>query len=121
MIGGTRKGRQVLNLDAPAKAAVLVPAVGDHVAVLGENRRLLVFPLGQVPELGRGKGVRLQRYAQGGIADVRVFTLADGLRWTDPAGRVFTVRMPELAAWVGARAEAGRAPPRGFPKTNRFT
>ncbi len=121
MIGGTRKGRQVLNLDAPAKAALLVPANGDHVAVLGENRRLLIVPLSQVPELGRGKGVRLQRYAQGGIADARVFSLADGLRWTDPAGRVFTVRMPELAEWVGARADAGRLPPRGFPKTNTFT
>ena len=89
--------------------------------MLGENRRLLIFPLAQVPELGRGKGVRLQRYAQGGIADARVFALADGLRWIDPAGRVFTVKMPELGEWIGARAEAGRLPPRGFPKTNTFT
>ena len=123
MIGETRKGRQVLNLDPPAKAEVLVPVPSgaDHVAVLGENRRLLVFPLTQVPVLGRGKGVRLQRYPEGGIADARAFALADGLSWLDPAGRTFVVKMPELKDWLGARAEAGRMPPRGFPKSNRFT
>ena len=71
MIGETRKGRQVLNVDKPAKARLIVPADGDQVAVIGDNRRLLVFPLEQVPEMGRGKGVRLQRYNDGGIADIR--------------------------------------------------
>ena len=121
MVGGTRKGRQVLNVDKPAKAALLVRAEGDQVAVIGENRRLLVFPLDQVPEMGRGKGVRLQRYKDGGIADVSVFKLAGGLSWQDPAGRTFVVKLPELRDWIGNRAEAGRLPPKGFPKANRFS
>ena len=66
------------------------PADGDHVAIIGENRKLLVFPLDQVPEMARGKGVRLQRYKDGGVADAKVFALADGLTWTDAAGRTFT-------------------------------
>ena len=121
MIGGTRKGRQVLNLDAPSKATIIVPADGDQVAVIGDNRRLLVFPLEQVPEMGRGKGVRLQRYKDGGIADVRIFKLADGLSWVDSGGRTFVVKLPDLRDWIGNRAEAGRLPPKGFPKANRFT
>ena len=121
MIGETRKGRQVLNVDKPEKAVILVPAVGDQVAVIGENRRLLVFPLDQVPEMTRGKGVRLQRYKDGGIADIRVFALAEGLAWQDSASRSFVVKLPELRDWIGNRAEAGRLPPKGFPKANRFT
>ncbi len=121
LIGETRKGRQVLNVDKPAKARLIVPAHGDHVAVIGENRRLLVFPLDQIPEMGRGKGVRLQRYSDGGIADLRTFALAEGLSWLDPAGRTFVVKLPELRDWLGNRAEAGRLPPKGFPKANRFT
>ena len=109
------------NVDKPAKASIIVPAVGDQVAVIGDNRRLLVFPLDQVPEMGRGKGVRLQRYKDGGIADVLVFKLVDGLTWLDPAGRTFVVKLPELRDWIGNRAEAGRLPPKGFPKVNRFT
>ncbi len=121
MIGETRKGRQVLNVDKPARAALIVPAAGDECAVIGDNRRLLVFPLDQVPEMSRGKGVRLQRYKDGGIADARVFALADGLSWADSAGRTFVVKLPELRDWIGNRAEAGRLPPKGFPKVNRFT
>ncbi len=121
MIGETRKGRQVLNVDKPAKASLIVRAEGDQVAVIGDNRRLLVFPLDQVPEMGRGKGVRLQRFKDGGIADIRVFNLAEGLSWLDPAGRTFVVKLPELRDWIGTRAEAGRLPPKGFPKANRFT
>ena len=120
MIGETRKGRQVLNVDKPAKACLLVPAVGDEVAIIGDNRRLLVFPLEQVPEMSRGKGVRLQRYKDGGIADALVFVRAEGLSWQDTAGRTFVVKMPELRDWIGNRAEAGRLPPKGFPKANRF-
>ncbi len=120
MIGGTRKGRQVLNVDKPAVATIIRPAVGDQVATIGDNRRLLVFPLDQVPEMGRGKGVRLQRFKDGGIADILVFALADGLTWTDTGGRTFTVKLPELRDWIGNRAEAGRLPPKGFPKVNRF-
>ena len=121
MIGGTRKGRQVLNVDKPAVATIIRPAVGDQIAIIGENRRLLVFALDQVPEMGRGKGVRLQRFKEGGIADLLVFALNDGLSWTDTGGRKFTVKLPELRDWVGNRAEAGRLPPKGFPKLNRFT
>jgi topoisomerase IV subunit A len=121
MIGETRKGRQVLNVEKPAEAVLLVPAAGDQVAVIGENRRLLVFPLDQVPEMTRGKGVRLQRYRDGGIADIRVFKVEDGLSWQDTAGRTYVVKKPELRDWIGNRAEAGRLPPKGFPKANRFT
>ena len=120
MLSSTRKGRAVLNVDAPAKAQVLVPAVGDHVATIGENRKLLVFRLDEVPDMSRGKGVRLQKYKDGGISDARIFALKDGLTWKDSAGRTFTVVKPELNAWSGARAEAGRLPPKGFPKNNRF-
>ncbi|WOJ88985.1 DNA topoisomerase IV subunit A [Methylocapsa polymorpha] len=120
MIGGTRKGKQLINVDEPAKAALVVAAEGDHVAVIGENRKLLVFPLDQVPEMARGKGVRLQRYKDGGIADAKVFILKEGLSWQDSAGRTFTVGASELKDWIGNRAEAGRLPPRGFPKNNRF-
>lgn len=120
MIGGTRKGRQVLNIDKPALATIIRPAVGDQVAVIGDNRRLLVFPIDQVPEMGRGKGVRLQRFKDGGIADILVFALADGLSWQDSGGRTFTVKQPDLREWIGNRAEAGRLPPKGFPKVNRF-
>ena len=120
MVANTRKGRMLLNVEAPAKASIIVPAIGDHVAVIGENRKLLVFPLDQAPEMARGKGVRLQRYKDGGTADLKVFTLAEGLNWTDSAGRNFTVGKDDLREWIGNRAEAGRLPPKGFPKNNRF-
>ncbi len=120
MVGGTRKGKILLNLDAPARASRIVSAEGDHVAVIGENRRLLVFPLEQVPEMTRGKGVRLQKYRDGGISDAKVFFLADGLSWLDSAGRTFNVARRDLRDWIGIRAEAGRLPPKGFPKSNRF-
>ena len=120
MIGNTRKGKGLLTLDAGSRMAVIIPAVGDHVATMGENRKLLVFPLADLPEMARGKGVRLQRYKDGGLADARVFAIADGLTWQDSANRTFTVGKPELNEWIGARAEAGRLPPKGFPKNNKF-
>jgi topoisomerase IV subunit A len=120
MLSSTRKGRALLNVDAPAVARLATPAAGDHVATIGENRKLLVFPLSQVPEMARGKGVRLQRYKDGGLSDARVFALADGMTWRDSAARTFTVAKAELKEWVGNRAEAGRLPPKGFPKHNRF-
>jgi topoisomerase IV subunit A len=120
MVGGTRKGKTLINVDKPATARVITPADGDLVAVIGENRKLLVFPLEQVPEMARGKGVRLQKYRDGGIADAKVFHRTDGLTWKDPSGRVFTVGAEYLKEWIGNRAEAGRLPPRGFPKSNRF-
>ncbi len=118
MVASTRKGRQVLNVDQGGEVRAFVPVAGDHVAIVGENRKLLVFPLSQVPEMTRGKGVRLQRYKDGGVADVRTFALADGLTWTDTSGRLWTVA--ELREWMGDRAAAGRLPPKGFPRSNRF-
>ncbi len=120
MLSATRKGRALLNIDAAAQARLVTPAAGDHVAVIGENRKLLVFPLVQVPEMARGKGVRLQRYKDGGLSDARVFALRDGMTWRDSAGRTFTIGKTELREWIGTRAEAGRLPPKGFPKNNRF-
>jgi topoisomerase IV subunit A len=120
LLSSTRKGRAVINVVGPATAALIAPAAGDHVAVIGQNRKLLVFPLSQLNEMARGKGTRLQRYKDGSLSDAKVFSLADGLTWRDSAGRTFTVARPELNEWIGNRAEAGRLPPKGFPKSNRF-
>jgi topoisomerase-4 subunit A len=120
MVSSTRKGRAVLNLDAPARASVLVEAIGDHIAIIGENRKMLIFTLDQIPEMARGKGVRLQRYKDGGVADAKVFKLSEGLSWKDSAGRSFSVEKRELKEWIGNRAEAGRLPPKGFPRNNKF-
>ena len=120
VIGNTRKGKQVMGVSAPEEMRVAVPATGDTVAVLGENRKLLLFPLDQVPEMARGKGVRLQKYKDGGAADARVFAKKDGLTWQDSSGRSFTRSMAELKDWVGTRAQAGRLPPQGFPRHGKF-
>ncbi|MBP7241539.1 DNA topoisomerase IV subunit A [Amaricoccus sp.] len=116
----TRAGRQAMNLGDKARVRVCRRVEGDHVAVVGENRKVLVFPLAELPEMGRGKGVRLQRFKDGGLSDATTFTLADGLAWRDPAGRTRTVAQPELSDWTGPRAAAGRMAPRGFPQSNRF-
>jgi topoisomerase-4 subunit A len=94
------------------------PVDGDSVAVIGDNRKLLLFPLAELPEMPRGKGVRLQRYKDGGLADAKVFRKKDGLAYTDAAGRSFV--LTELRDWWGARAQAGRLPPKGFPKSGKF-
>ena len=121
LLSSTRKGRAALSVESPAQLAVVADATnGDHVAIIGENRKLLVFPLEEAPRMARGKGVRMQRYKDGGVADAKVFVLKEGLAWTDASGRVFTVGKAELAEWIGHRAEAGRLPPRGFPRNNRF-
>ena len=118
VVAMTRKGKQVLNVSEPEEARVCVPVDGDSVAVIGENRKLLIFGLDEVNEMTRGKGVRLQRYKDGGLADVRVFEKAEGLTWTDSADRLFT--LTEFVEWVGQRAQAGRLAPKGFPKSNKF-
>jgi topoisomerase-4 subunit A len=120
MLSSTRKGRAVLIVDTPAEAAVITPAEGDHVATIGQNRKMLIFPLDQTPEMARGKGVRLQRYKDGGLSDARVFALKEGLTWRDSSDRVWTVEAKELKDWIGNRAEAGRLPPKGFPRNNKF-
>ena len=120
-VANTRKGRQMLNLDDKETARFAVPVDGDYVAAIGENRKLLCFPMTQMVEMARGKGVRLQKYKDGGLSDIRTFTMSDGLTWKDTSGRTWTVADAELVEWVGNRAEAGRLPPKGFPKSNKFT
>jgi topoisomerase-4 subunit A len=120
VVANTRKGKQVLNLKAPDRACVLAPVEGDLVATIGENRKMVVFPLEQVPEMARGRGVRLQRFKDGGLSDAKTFKSAEGLTWLDTAGRSFALSLKELADWRGDRAQAGRLAPKGFPRTNRF-
>ncbi|TPW32080.1 DNA topoisomerase IV subunit A [Pararhizobium mangrovi] len=120
IVANTRKGKQVMNVKAPDQAKLVVTVAGDTIAVVGENRKLLVFPLVQVPEMTRGKGVRLQRYKDGGIADLKCFAMEEGLGWTDSAGRSHTRTREELTDWLGDRAQAGRMAPRGFPRSGRF-
>lgn len=117
----TRKGKQVMNVGMPDETKLVVPISGDHVAVVGENRKMVVFPLAQIPEMSRGKGVRLQRYKDGGVSDIKCFTLADGLSWEDSAGRIFTRSKDELLEWLGDRAGAGRTVPKGFPRSGKFS
>jgi len=120
LIAQTRGGRQALNVSGGATAAVFAPVEGDAVAVVGTNRKLLVFPLEELPEMGRGKGVRLQKYKDAALSDARVFAMAEGLGWLDPAGRRRLVVGAELAEYLGKRGGAGRMAPRGFPRDNRF-
>ena len=121
LVANTRKGKQIMNVSYPDETKLLVPISGDHAAVVGENRKMVIFPLSQVPEMSRGKGVRLQRYKDGGVADIRCFAIADGLTWEDSAGRTFTKTKDDLAEWLGDRAGAGRAVPKGFPRSGRFS
>ncbi|MGD1881501.1 MAG: DNA topoisomerase IV subunit A [Paracoccaceae bacterium] len=118
VIAQTRSGKQVLNVRGDVRAAVCKPVDGDSVAVVGENRKVLVFGLDELPEMGRGKGVRLQKYKDGGLSDATTFTRSEGLSWLDPAGRRRTET--DLDEWVGKRASSGRMAPRGFPRDNRF-
>ncbi|MEZ5816725.1 MAG: DNA topoisomerase IV subunit A [Hyphomicrobiaceae bacterium] len=120
VVASTRKGKQILNVEAPYEARVCVPANGDQVATVGDNRKLLVFALAEVNELARGKGVYLQRFKDGALSDVRVFAKSDGLTWLDAAGRTYTLGWGDLKEWVGERAQAGRIVPKGFPRSNKF-
>lgn len=119
LLAQTKTGKQVLTVKDGVKSAICRKITGDHVAVVGENRKLLIFPLVQLPEMAKGKGVRLQKYKDGGLSDAITFTLADGLSWKDPAGR--TRLETDLTEWLGARAGTGKMAPRGFPRDNRFT
>ena len=118
LLAERKGGKQVLNTKPGEEALLCIPADGDHVATVGENRKLLVFPLDQVPVLGRGSGVILQRFKEGGLRDAKVFRLADGLTW-----RLGDKTRTEtgLRDWLGERAQAGRMPPNGFPKSGRFS
>jgi topoisomerase IV subunit A len=117
----TRKGIKVMNVKAPDEALVCLPVTGDSLAIVGENRKMLIFPLSEVPEMARGKGVRLQKYKDGGVLDVKTFSMSEGLSWQDAADRTFTRSKDELMEWVGARASAGRSVPKGFPRTGKFS
>jgi topoisomerase-4 subunit A len=118
----TRKGKQLVNVRPGARVAVIRPIAegADTVAVVGENRKMVVFPLADLPELGRGQGVTLQRYRDGGLADAIAFALSEGLSWAlgGDSGRIRTES--DLASWRAARGAAGRMPPVGFPRNNRF-
>jgi topoisomerase-4 subunit A len=117
VVAQTRKGKQIMTVTAPDKAIACIAAHGDMVATVGDNRKMLVFPLEEVNELARGRGVRLQTLRNGGLADVTVFKGADGLRWMEGSRvRTFT----ELEPWIGKRAQAGASVPKGFPRANRF-
>ncbi|MEO1975677.1 MAG: DNA topoisomerase IV subunit A [Paracoccaceae bacterium] len=118
VVAQTRAGKQALNVKAPTVARVCKPVDGDAVAVVGENRKVLVFMLDELPEMARGKGVRLQKYKDGGLSDATTFTLANGLSWRDPAGRTRTETA--LDEWRAKRAGTGRMAPRGFPRDNKF-
>ncbi|WAC22069.1 DNA topoisomerase IV subunit A [Blastomonas sp. SL216] len=122
LIAETRKGRQVVNLKTGVKLMVIrtVPASADHVAVVGENRKLVVFPIGELPVMARGQGVQLQRYRDGSLSDATTFRLEDGLSWTmgGDSGRVRTEK--DMGLWRVARGAAGRLPPNGFPRNNKF-
>jgi topoisomerase IV subunit A len=118
----TRKGKQIVNLRPGARLAVVRPigATDDYLAAIGDNRKMVVYPLAELPEMGRGQGVQLQRYRDGGLADATSFCFAEGLSWEmgGESGRRRTES--DLNAWRTARGAAGRMPPVGFPRDNRF-
>jgi topoisomerase-4 subunit A len=117
VLAQTRAGKQVLNLSDGAEAQICAVVEGDHVAVVGDNRKLIVFELSEVPEMTRGRGVILQKYKDGGLSDVKVFALKEGLTWKSGER---TRTETDLRDWIGKRAQAGRLPPRGFPANNKF-
>jgi len=117
LLAEKRTGKQILNLKPGEEAVLCAKIAGDHVAVIGDNRKLLVFPLDQIPEMARGAGVILQKYREGGLADAKTFNLSEGLTWR--LGEK-TRTETNLRDWIGERAQAGRMPPNGFPKSGKF-
>ena len=118
VIAQTKNGKQILNVKGDSVAKVCRNINGDHIAVVGENRKVLIFSITELPEMVRGKGVRLQKYKEGGLSDITTFDLLNGLSWLDPAGRTRTET--NLEEWTGKRATAGRMAPRGFPRNKKF-
>jgi topoisomerase-4 subunit A len=116
VLGQTRAGKAVLTPGEDAVARVAVPAEGDSVATVGTNRKLLIFPLAEVPEMARGRGVILQRYHEGELSDAKVFTKREGLSWKSGER---TRTETDLRAWLGQRSGSGRVV-QGFPKSNKF-
>ena len=118
LIAATKTGKQVVTLKEYEKVAVCRPVDGDHVGVVGQNHKLLIYPLEEMPTLGRGKGVKLQAYREGELSDVKTFKLEDGLTWKWGESRTRTET--DLRLWIGKRASAGRLAPQGFPKDDKF-
>jgi topoisomerase-4 subunit A len=119
-LGTTRKGKTILNVKLPDEARAMCVVEGEQVATIGENRKMVIFPIEQLPEMARGSGVRLQRYKDGGLSDVKTFKGGEGLTWKDSSDRTFSLALKELADWRGNRADAGRLAPKGFPRSNKF-
>ena len=125
VVAETRKGRGVVTLKPGARLQVVRLLQGnteDYLAVVGDNRKLVVFPISEIPEMSKGQGVTLQRYKDGGMSDAKPFGWADGLKWTmgGESERERTVSSADLVGWKVARGAAGRLPPQGFPRNNRF-
>jgi topoisomerase-4 subunit A len=118
-VGNTRKGKQVLNVEMPNEARAIATVMGDTVAVIGTNHKMVIFPIDQVPEMARGRGVRLQKYTSAALSDVATFDSKSGLTWKDSAGRDQGMSWKELSDWRGNRADAGRLA-HGLPKSNKF-
>jgi topoisomerase-4 subunit A len=118
LISATRKGKIILNVGPKEKLAVCVKVAGDLTASIGKNRKLVIFKTDELPEMARGKGVKIQSYGDGGLVDLKTFAKADGLTWIDTAGRQQSAE--DWKDWVGKRAQAGRLAPRGFNKNGKF-
>ena len=118
VVAQTKGGKQILNVKSIDEAVAICPVEGDVVAVIGENRKLLLFPIDEIPEMTRGRGVILQRYKDGGLGDIKTFKKLDGLSWkTGDKTRTET----DLIVWEGRRAQSGRLPPKGFSRSNKFS
>jgi topoisomerase-4 subunit A len=123
LLAETRKGKAVMNPREGSRLSVVrwIAPADDMVAVIGENRKLLVFPLDELPQMQKGQGVALQKYKDGGLSDVRTFVMAEGLSWPMGGDSGRTRTEADLTFWKGARASAGRMPPNGFPRDNKFS
>ena len=120
VLAQTRNGKQILNVSGKVEAmgCRIIDADHDSVAVIGKNRKLLVFDMEELPEMARGRGVILQKYRDGGLSDIKTFAKAEGLTW-QIGDRTRTEH--DLSGWIGKRAQAGRMPPAGFPRSNKFS
>ena len=119
VLAQTKNGKQILNVSGKVEAKLCKPITDgdDHIAVMGKNRKMIVFTLDQIPEMAKGKGVILQRYKDGGLSDLKTFKWDDGLTYKYGSGETL---VDDLNPWIGERAQAGRLPPNGFPKSNKF-
>ena len=121
VVAQTKNGKQVLNLQEGEKAKICLPVSGNAVAVVGDNRKVLIFKIEELPDMARGRGVILQKYRDGGMSDLITFNLEDGLSWQMGGDSERTRTVTDLLPWVGKRAGAGRMAPNGFPRNNKFT